>query len=186
MPTQYLLPCPSCGEKVPVETSQAGERVRCACGAELDVPSMRGLRQLEVAAEPNSATSRPSAERNWGPRQGLILAGSLILLFGLLPAGWLYWQLPDPYQLDRSSVIEFNEQEIDNMTIDQTWMVWKQGIEGAGLVEYPSATKEAHETRRAELRNWIVFSLSIAALGLVLLVTGLLWQPGPRRPSPVA
>jgi hypothetical protein len=45
---EYLLPCP-CGRKTPVSTAQAGETIRCACGAEMQVPTLRGLRAMQVA-----------------------------------------------------------------------------------------------------------------------------------------
>jgi hypothetical protein len=42
---QFSLDCP-CGQTVTVAASQAGSAVRCACGAELKVPSLGRLREL--------------------------------------------------------------------------------------------------------------------------------------------
>jgi hypothetical protein len=60
----YLLPC-DCGHKTAVSSVQAGETVRCVCGAALVVPSMRGLRALETA-EPAPRGRRGS--RRWEDR----------------------------------------------------------------------------------------------------------------------
>ena len=44
----YLLPC-TCGKKTVVSTARAGETIRCVCGTELHVPTMRRLGELELA-----------------------------------------------------------------------------------------------------------------------------------------
>ena len=45
MTMAILLTC-SCGEKVPVELSQAGGETACKCGQAIDVPSLSKLREL--------------------------------------------------------------------------------------------------------------------------------------------
>ena len=177
MRTKYLLPC-SCGEKIAVDASQAGEQVRCVCGANLDVPSLRGLRQLETAeaAEPLPARSQPNA---WGLRQGLRLAGTLLMVAGLLPALLLYTQIPEEPVFDQQLNLELNLRRIDEMTVDQTWMVWKQDVLGPGLMEYPMQAREAYLAQRSFLLRWITFSLSIAAIGIVLAIAGLAMRKRP-------
>src|SRR5678815_2344165 len=44
--SHYLLPC-ACGQQISVSAAQAGESLRCSCGAMVEVPTMRGLRELE-------------------------------------------------------------------------------------------------------------------------------------------
>ena len=77
--SQYLLPC-ECGQKLPVNSTQAGERVRCTCGRELDVPTLRSLQALErrddAAAKPELAP--------WGWRQGLAFLGASIFVLASL------------------------------------------------------------------------------------------------------
>src|SRR5690242_12796977 len=76
---RFLLPC-SCGRQIPLEPSQAGQTVRCECGAELKAPSFRELRQLpqtEATPEQKAAT-RP----RWSHAQGtLFVSGTVLALF---------------------------------------------------------------------------------------------------------
>jgi hypothetical protein len=82
MSAQYLLPC-SCGQKVRVEPAQAGGQVACACGANLNVPTLRGLKQLEIAP-PDEAAVRRSAGRQWGPVRGAMFSiGLLVVVISL-------------------------------------------------------------------------------------------------------
>jgi hypothetical protein len=175
MRTQYLLPC-SCGEKVAVETSQAGDRARCRCGAELDVPSMRGLRELETAT-PEEPSTPSRAESEWGLRQGLILTGVLLIVFSLPPAGFLYSVLPERPVFDMRANIEANQQNIDEMNVVETWMVWREDMLGRGLRQYPNAVVEAYEARRGAILPWIFLSLGVAALGLIVAVAGAFVKP---------
>jgi hypothetical protein len=91
LPQLYLVPC-TCGKTVRVRARQAGEQVTCACGAAVNVPTIRGLKQLQTVVD---ETEKPTQQRSsWqGPlfSFGLIaiFIGTLILLFAWLfpPAG---------------------------------------------------------------------------------------------------
>jgi hypothetical protein len=69
---KYLLPC-SCGRQVLIETTQAGERIRCECGAELEVPTLLEIARLERKAEGTVSTE----QGNWGGRQRMLFVGFL-------------------------------------------------------------------------------------------------------------
>jgi hypothetical protein len=75
---KYLLACPSCGTKNPVETGQAGQSIRCSCGNTIEVPSIRAMRSLEAQGE-----EVPTAPR-WSTRQGLIFLGLAITAAALV------------------------------------------------------------------------------------------------------
>src|SRR5438132_13154302 len=75
----YLLKC-RCGNQAPVEVGQAGGKVICKCGTQLDVPPLRQLRHLPVAA----AEEKRSVV--WGARQG-VLTISLLLAVSVASAG---------------------------------------------------------------------------------------------------
>ena len=77
MASDYLLPC-TCGRTHRVSSRQAGDTVACACGASLEVPTMRELSRLEPAA-----TGTPVRQKVWGLRQGLMFLGSVIAGGGL-------------------------------------------------------------------------------------------------------
>jgi hypothetical protein len=116
----YLLPCTACGSKIPVSTGQAGQSLRCGtCGAEFEVPSIRELRSLQVAA--NAPTAAPAWER----RQGLIFLGGAIALLAL--AGVALLEVLKPALIDVSAVIgEVNSaavtDEIKSVTPDENYM----------------------------------------------------------------
>ncbi len=85
----YLLPC-ACGNSVPVDIGQAGGRVVCSCGTQLDVPTLRQLRHLP--RETVGEKGKPAG--SWGSRQGIITA-SLIVAAALLAWGaWIWWTGP--------------------------------------------------------------------------------------------
>jgi hypothetical protein len=74
---------------VPVEIGQAGGKVACSCGAQLDVPTLRQLRHLPRAG----ADDKPSG-RAWGLRHGIVTA-CLIVVAGLLAwSAWVWWTEP--------------------------------------------------------------------------------------------
>ena len=64
MSQRYRLTC-RCGKEYPIETSQAGRVIECACGERLAVPSMLKIKRLPLWGEEPSAAS---AEGNAAPR----------------------------------------------------------------------------------------------------------------------
>lgn len=89
----YLLPC-TCGRKVPVSTRHAGQTVRCACGAELEVPTLRGLGELE-RAEPAGAAPRG----HWGDRQRVAFAFAVGAVLSLGAAAFMAVRMPPKLEL---------------------------------------------------------------------------------------
>jgi hypothetical protein len=75
---KYLLACPSCGTKNPVETGQAGQSIHCSCGNMIEVPSIRAMRSLEA-----QAGDAPAAPR-WSARQGFVFLGLAIAAAALV------------------------------------------------------------------------------------------------------
>ncbi len=69
----YLLPC-SCGKKIAIQKSQAGQEVACECGKTLQVPTLRGLNELELVqestAKPGAKRGASSGSRTWNPVRG--------------------------------------------------------------------------------------------------------------------
>ncbi len=87
--SNFRLPC-ACGQSVSVSASQAGQTVGCSCGAQLEVPTLRGLRELPLSDAPAGA-KRVST---WENRQRAIYLLTLISLAALLLGGYLWTQLP--------------------------------------------------------------------------------------------
>lgn len=82
---KYLLPCEQCGRQHEVDTGRAGEKLRCSCGRELEIPSLRGLRALERAAAPaESTTTSTTAAASRGKVRPAELARRIICVLGLI------------------------------------------------------------------------------------------------------
>jgi hypothetical protein len=170
----YLLPC-QCGKKAEVDASQAGLSVRCACGAQLAVPTMRGLSGLErIEAAPRALPSQPATA--WGARQGLIFLGSIILGVAVLAAAGIWWfAMPTPISLKVNYQQEIRA-EIDQHSPEDLMHLW-QHLRGG--VEEP-----AHETMITNYEAMVSHVLAwegviggFGAIGLVLLIIGILQRP---------
>ena len=104
---KYLLPCPACNSRLPVETGQAGQTIRCSCGNSLEVPSIRGLRVLEQIAD-----ERPTAA-SWTKRKGLLFLGAAVSIGALVAAAAVVAFRPNVND-DGAFKIQINEQAIDS------------------------------------------------------------------------
>jgi hypothetical protein len=85
----FQLSC-DCGHRVSVTASQAGQTVRCPCGAQLEVPTLRGLQALP----PADATAADKGRASWENRQRVIFSLTLISLSALLLGGYLWMNVP--------------------------------------------------------------------------------------------
>ena len=167
MSQQFLLPC-TCGQKLPVSTAQAGGQVTCSCGKTLSVPTLRGLRELEVAP----ATLPRPAKAGWSPVHGFIFATGLVLaavgvvflaLNGLQYSQIMGFGLTRDYTDD---VVRAELARIDESKPLQLLEEWKENIEhGLGEQEEPPWSK---------FQRQIKFNLSRIKFGAIALGAGLL------------
>ena len=131
---QYLLPCGACGEKQAIEPRQAGRRIACGCGAVLEVPSLRGIRELAHTAPTKTRRTGPA----WSPARGLaFVGGMLVAVVGLLVAGYalLVWRSLDtsePLPEDLAAVYAL----IDQKTPEETLLLWQEEIRDRGIGTY--------------------------------------------------
>ena len=172
MAIQYLLPCPDCGQNLKVELSQAGETVGCACGRGVDVPTMRGLRQLPIVEETRAAAEAEAQaqSRQWGPRQGLILIGALILLAGLAAAVYFMRTYPEP-AYTRDEVAEITSQQIQDSPLTKTWIYWKD-LEENGITAAPTPPELDFAERVALANQRLAIAFGVAGIGLLLVLGG--------------
>jgi hypothetical protein len=151
---KYLVEC-SCGNKMPVDVGQAGGRVTCSCGNQLEVPQLRKLRHLPVAA----AESRVTAASRWGARQGVITA-SLIALAALVAAVIWSWATQPPVpKFDPAVQQRLVEDSLEKLTPAQSWDLW---LHYRQLAETGFPVFEA--SNRAEIERQIVHRQSIRKL----------------------
>jgi len=71
-----------------VSTGQAGQTVNCRCGAPVEVPTIRELRDLQPAA--SEAGEAPA----WGRRQGFFFVGIAIAALALIAIGAIWVTQP--------------------------------------------------------------------------------------------
>lgn len=102
---QYLLPCP-CGQKLPVDASQAGLHIRCTCGTELHVPTLRGLTALERASA-GGARVTGARTGTWGPKQAVAFLGLSMVTVAVAAAAVLWLTYPKPPVYPRAVVEEY-------------------------------------------------------------------------------
>lgn len=158
MAAKYLLPC-SCGEKVAVESRQAGQRILCSCGQTLQVPTMQGMRQLEISAESPGET-RPKSVGGVGI--GIALLGCIILGSGGAYASWVY-------NNQRPSMPDINY----NSPWD-SWLIWQSLQEGVRLPEYVDSpylqAKRIYDQYMALATAIIVVGIITTACGVIVAV----------------
>ncbi len=130
--TEYLLPC-SCGQKTRIAAAQAGAQVACGCGKSLSVPTLRGIKQLEIAPV---ATTAKSPGR-WSPIHGALFASGLaIASIGVVVLafyGVRYIQLgASPFTRDiTDAVVKAEQERIDKLTPTQALAEWSEDVTAA-------------------------------------------------------
>jgi hypothetical protein len=166
---EYLLPC-SCGQKVRVATAQAGGVVGCTCGQSLAVPTLRGLKALEVAP---SRQPGPAAA-GWSATHGALFASGLVGIgLGLAIAAFCllrYVQITSSgYAKDRTAdVVTASNQNIDAMTPVQTLEVWQKEMLEEGLGDVHPPIWVVAQERINYYLWWAKFAAGLIAAGAVL------------------
>jgi hypothetical protein len=164
MMADYLLPC-TCGRKTPVSTRHAGQTVRCQCGAELEVPTLRGLAELE-RAEPSGRTSRGA----WDNRHRVVFAFVVgaVVCFGL--AAYMAVKMPAKIELPVITV----DANTPILAVYDVYYDLQRGID----VDQPTLTPEGREqVKLRELLLWgiriVVFAGGIcAATAIAVMLSG--------------
>jgi hypothetical protein len=179
----YLLTCTSCEQPIPLEVAQAGETVRCDCGAEIPVPSMREIRRLPTDAGPTaveesievyglSMQSSPARQL----QRYLFAAGFLVAVISAGMAGFYYFaaariQVGDVHrdQMDQGDRL------IDALTPEGAYEAWKMlRIQGIGDHERPDYVlqekkKEGYMRKMGVAYYVFVFGLLVMGIGVFLV-----------------
>jgi hypothetical protein len=178
MSVRYRLPC-SCGQTVLVERSQAGLSVACSCGKQLEVPTIRGLAQLDTVQ------SAPD-QLGWTAQYGLLLIGVLIALFAAGTAGWrVVKQGPDLFsESSIDATMKEHFAQIEKMPPGDVVLLW-QSLRNLPYMEDTQAKKQYYIEREANQRwSWVL--AGIAAAGVLFCVIVLATGAGqPARATPV-
>jgi hypothetical protein len=180
MSAQYYLPC-SCGQKVRVEPAQAGGSVTCACGKTLHVPTLRGLKQLELAPHAEGGARQPS-RRQWSPIRGAMFSSGLLVLVGsLLVLGYTYLQFTEAsaYTEDKTSAInEFEGAQIETMNLMDSLEAFNS-LRNEGLGEPVEPFWVTARKIVSQKRNLMIGAVGAALASLIAMVASLV-MPAPK------
>jgi hypothetical protein len=173
----YLLTC-VCGKTVPVDIGQAGGRVTCSCGTQLEVPTLRQLRQLPQ--EQTAEVRRPKSA--WGTRQGIeavSLIGAALLLAW---SGWIWWTEPTLPKFDPAARMEAVEQQLK--TPAKAWELWigyYRPLAERGFPIFRVGNMAEIENARREARFLRFMLWAVAAILLIVAISTMFWpRPQPR------
>jgi hypothetical protein len=174
---KYLLPCDKCGEKTPIDVNQAGQQATCRCGQMLEIPSLRGIRELEVLDDVGTSVSRSA----WSVgRRVVFVIGLVVCVIGLAV---LCIAIINRTQIEvpERPVANFEEisAEMDAMTPAQAWDEWTQ-LRAEGLGHYYPPNYVRAQRAVSVLRTFMVVSASVAIAGLLMSV-GACFFPAARR-----
>lgn len=168
---KYLLPC-SCGKaKLEVDSSQSGLAFPCPeCGTQLTVPTMRGLRELEIAG--SNSDERIST---WGAREGLLIIAAVLVISGF---GWCLWT--DGFEIITMDPYDYSEYyPPEDISLQETWAYFYR-LRDTGLSTEPDAYIQgvALKYDKAKYSAW--GKIGIGALGIILAIVALAFF----RPKP--
>jgi hypothetical protein len=171
MKTAYLLPC-QCGEKLQVDSSQAGLSVHCRCGADVSIPTLRGLDKLE-----RSAGQVATPARVWGPRQAVIFLGGFLTALALPAVAGLRVTAPAFPQAQIDALIEQagTTEGLDQLPPEQLYSLWKQLKQGSvynaelvTLISQYDVAATAHRQRVRYAVGALVLGASILGVGFLI------------------
>ncbi len=188
----YLLTCTNCEQPIPVEVAQAGETVRCDCGAEIPLPSMREIRRLptdggpmageksiEVYGLPLQSSSARQLQRY------LFAAGFLVAVISAGMAGFYYFSAAR-IQVDGAHRHEMEQGDrlIDALTPEGAYEAWKMlQVQGIGDQKRPDYILQNKEKEGYVRKMGVV--LYVFAFGLLVMGIGI-FLVKPRSAPPVA
>jgi hypothetical protein len=178
----YRLPC-SCGHALDVPVTQAGSVQSCPeCGALVEVPPLRQLRQLPPV-EPPSGHTDGSAGR-WSLGQGLAFSVGMLLVAACLLAVVLLARERQTLRTAAPQLAELHSHsDPDQLTPSQIWQGWVSQFRDERLEgrETPMFLQERARYRR--LTGWIWAAGGGVAIG-ALLALGAALMAWPRgRPA---
>ena len=174
----YLLPC-SCGKTVLVEMGQAGGRVTCSCGTQLEVPTLRQLRHLPQ----QQAVGQPRAASNWGTRQGWIAASLIAIVILVGWSAWSWWREPSQPKFVAADYMEIIDKHLKDMKPAEAWNRWIEyyrPLADRGLPVFQAGNAAQIEGTIAHERFLRRMLLTIAGIFAAAAAAGVFW-PEPQR-----
>jgi hypothetical protein len=174
----HLLTC-SCGREIPVELSQAGEQLRCECGATVSVPTFRQLRELpQAVAEPTQVAT----PRTWSARQGAIAANVIIAALLLLGASANRFTEPTLPQFNPAARNQLVTTEIDKLSPAEAWKIWTENYRRLGRIGFVPIEHQLTQIIQQEIDQHRRVQLTLAGLAAIFTaIAAMFWLFGGRK-----
>jgi len=190
MAQRFLLPCTQCDQKIAVETTQAGQTVRCSgCKTDVKVGTLRDIKALS-SADPAGGSSEAGsrgravekAKMSTGNRL-LFVAGSLLLAIGLvwgvtstINAMHLSgYKLAEPLSPQKEKQLVAYLKTVPPADLLKMWDKNVNEDDLAEWVEHPSLRAQRF-ARQKKVLSWVGFG--VAGLGLIGIVASIMGGGG--------
>ena len=162
---QHLVPC-ECGTSIAVRTQQAGESVRCECGATLTIPDLRSLREF-----PEVQLDAKDAKKPWTPVRGMVFGvGFGAFLIGISCLGLFGFKRS---QLDLTrpdmELIRQSQASLDEITPTNAWTIWRD-VERRVLYRSRAPLYQQNRARARWLHNLMMVSGTVTVGGLIAAI----------------
>jgi hypothetical protein len=179
--TTYLLDC-QCGQRLPVEIGQAGGRITCSCGKEVDVPTLRNLRHLPTAEVEDTQAKRASVP--WNKRKGAIAACLIVFSVFAVVGIWNRLRQPSIPKFDPSARLRSVEQQLKTITPADAFILSQNyrllAEHGLSVFEVANQAAIEQQIRHQQFQRriyWIIAAIFAAAAATIYF-----WP----RPQPIS
>lgn len=186
MSERYLLVC-ECGRNLPVELGQAGGHIRCSCGREVDVPTLRQLRKLPLAPADYVADA-PA----WTWQKATMFVGLLLVVAGAVFGAYTRWNRPlkplDAIALEEKQGAEELRRVLDTARPAEVVRMFNQLKElklsqyAARLESHPSYSSYADAIKTYDY--WTMIGWSLAGVGVAVIAITHIFGSAPSTAKP--
>lgn len=181
MADKYLVEC-GCGRVLPVGANQAGSRVTCECGNQVEIPPLRKLHTLPMEQSQETTTTG-----EWSGRHSVTFA---LTLLAVALAGYGLWlrvnepEMPVFGELYQQAIGQDASQMLERgRPIDfwRHWMLTSPVLREQGFATIVTPQQEAYERGMQDYRARYTWLLSTA--GVVAALAVVAWLAWPRTPQ---
>ena len=147
----------ACGHTLVIDSTQAGSMLRCRCGEQIQVPTLREISQLPDAE--HAARQATAIPGRWTRTQGILFAiGAACLLLGGTTATVLFTNLPKSDLPGRAGTVAKLDQQLDRLSPRDTLKLWQFYEAAPNLMVGIEKRLKTIENQRARysLIGWIV------------------------------
>lgn len=170
----YLVPCPKCGTSLPVELGMSGETLRCTCGASVEVPPLRVLRDMPRTDEVDEGPG-------WTWRHGVLVVGAMLAAFGI---SMVLYLVRNQYDMQPNRAWD---QWSQSSSPADDWKMWhhfqRDGISG-GMNPRPHPSQlqsqyiffsklAADQKLLDKQRDWVYLAWAVGAFGMLMMAATL-------------